>query len=208
VFVAQTRNLFMFSHFLVFYLFLSHLVATYACSFLMSLVVEAPFLALESAVRRFFGVGRGPGGNQDDRGGRKSKYYYTVNPISTLGEITKQSTFVVDSNQPRFVPPPLSRTISTSDHDGHSSLRSINTRMIQLPLTEKFSNNSVDSRSVLMKRDVLNHYKTSSSTNDPPTSQSSPSQSTTAPSTSSSVANHDDNRNNNNSRTLNPNCRL
>ena len=54
VFVASTRNLFMFSHFLVIYLFLSHLLATYLVSFILSLIIEIPFIRLEQTAYKYF----------------------------------------------------------------------------------------------------------------------------------------------------------
>lgn len=53
VFVASTRNLFMFSHFLVLYLFLSHLLATFLTSFILSLIIEIPFIRLEHMVHKY-----------------------------------------------------------------------------------------------------------------------------------------------------------
>lgn len=74
VFVASTRNLFMFSHFLVIYLFLSHLLATFLASFILTLVIEVPFIRLEEAFYSFFFSSR------ETKGENNQKFYYSVNP--------------------------------------------------------------------------------------------------------------------------------
>lgn len=82
VFVASTRNLFMFSHYLVLYLFLSHLVATFLASFLLALFVEVPFVRLELAIAKYFITDPEYGDRR-----KSSKYYYTVNPPLKQGEL-------------------------------------------------------------------------------------------------------------------------
>ena len=76
VFVASTRNLFMFGHFLVMYLFLAHLLATFLASFFLSLIIEIPFVTFEQSFYVYFF------GGDDSRNSlyRSSKYFYNVNP--------------------------------------------------------------------------------------------------------------------------------
>jgi len=54
VFVSSTRNLFMFSHYLVIHLFFSYLLTTFLASFILTLVIEVPFIRLERLAYRYF----------------------------------------------------------------------------------------------------------------------------------------------------------
>lgn len=81
VFVASTRNLFMFGHFLVMYLFLAHLLATFLASFLLSLVIEIPFIAFEQSFYVYFFGGNDPKNSIY----RSCKYFYNVNPDGATG---------------------------------------------------------------------------------------------------------------------------
>lgn len=65
----------MFSHYLVLYLFLAHLVATFLASFVLSLIIEVPFIRLEQAITKYFAKKREQVGKR-----HSSKYYYSVNP--------------------------------------------------------------------------------------------------------------------------------
>ncbi|KAI1289380.1 Nose resistant to fluoxetine protein 6 [Halotydeus destructor] len=72
IFVASTRNLFMFSHFLIMYMFLSHLVSTFVVSFFLTMFIELPFIGVSKAIHHYV--------SNDSR----CKYYYTVNPVQNL----------------------------------------------------------------------------------------------------------------------------
>ncbi|XP_054157739.1 nose resistant to fluoxetine protein 6-like [Oppia nitens] len=50
VFIASTRNVYAFSHYFVIQLFFSHLTTTYIVSYLLALVIEYPFVSLETIV--------------------------------------------------------------------------------------------------------------------------------------------------------------
>ena len=102
VFVASTRNLFMFGHFLVMYLFLAHLLATFLASFVLSLVIEIPFIAFEQSFYVYFF-----GGNDSKNSiYRSCKYFYNVNPDGAT-----DVNHVISSH--------LSQ-VGLSDHVGHS----------------------------------------------------------------------------------------
>lgn len=79
VFVASTRNLFMFGHFLVMYLFLAHLLATFLASFFLSLIIEIPFITFEQSLYvHFFGRSKGSK-STPIYNPRPAKYFYNVN---------------------------------------------------------------------------------------------------------------------------------
>ena len=95
VFVASTRNLFMFSHFLVIYLFLSHLLATFIASFILSLIIEIPFMRLENA---FYTYIYNP--HQEEAGDRNSNmmHYSITQAPHIIGFEMKK---VLSSSTPR-----------------------------------------------------------------------------------------------------------
>lgn len=106
------------------YLFFSHLVATFAASFVLSLLIETPFVALETVFFQHIFKG----------GKEKRKYYYSVNPIPSLEGSEKKT------KKPR-----------EGTSNGHASSPSVNGLREHLPLEEKFSGASVDSTSILVK---------------------------------------------------------
>jgi hypothetical protein len=132
VFVASTRSLFLFSHYLVIYLFFAHLLTTFAASFLLSLIIEIPFCALERVIYMHL--------FKDTKS--KNKYYYSVNPISPqfLGMNAKAVNELASAaNGSNNNVRQRSNTTSNGDYNSPS-------KRDQLPLTEKLSINSTDSK--------------------------------------------------------------
>jgi hypothetical protein len=145
VFVASTRSLFLFSHFMVLYLFLSHLVATFVASFLLSLVVEAPFVALEGALYQHLFLQHSEA--------RRAKYYYSVNAISAsdLGH-SEKSASVLPGPELNGRRRPL---YSSGNSEAKLNSSGSPSKREQLPLTERLSNSSTASDSPLVKDDSL-----------------------------------------------------
>lgn len=73
IFIAGTRNLFAFSHYLVIQLFFSHLVSTFIVSFFLTTVIELPFVALERVIFQYFFTR-----SKEER--KSSAKMYPVNP--------------------------------------------------------------------------------------------------------------------------------